>query len=111
MNWIDYAFYACLAAPFVLLPMAWRKNTKEKVTFILLIISAIVLASAFSGGGKLFFLGEDYSTRLYTMIGLQMLLCTLCGVYLAITRRFTAAVAGVLLSLAWLYVGAVNSVV
>jgi hypothetical protein len=40
-----------------------------------------------------------------------MLLSILVGLYLAVTCRFLAALAGMMLALGWLYWGAVNSVV
>lgn len=109
--WIYYAIYVWLALPLVLLYMAWRKNTREKITFVLLIVSAVALLSATSRGVKLALLGEDYTNRLYVTIGLNILLSVASGVYLVITRRFIAALAGVMLVLGWFYMGVLNSVV
>jgi hypothetical protein len=65
--------------------------------------------SSFWGLGHL--LGADYTNRLYVTIGLNMLLASVCGLYLAFTRRFLAALSAIVLVFGWLYMGVVNSVV
>ena len=73
------------------------------------VLLSVALLSATSRGIKLVLLGEDYTNRVYVTIGLNMLLSVACGLYLTITRRFIAALAGLMLLLGWLYMGVVNS--
>jgi|SRR5512146_1896090 len=108
---IYYGIYLWLLVPLGLLYVAWRTNSGEKITFVLLIVSNVVLFLSTFREIKLALLGGDYSHRLYVEIGLNLLLSAACALYLAITRRFIAALAGLMLLLTWLYVGAVNSVV
>jgi hypothetical protein len=106
-----YGIYASLLLPIVLLSVAWRRNKGEKATFVLLLVSGILLLSATVRDTKWVLLGGDYTNRLYVTIGLNMLLAAACGLYLAFTRRFLAALSAIVLAFAWLYMGAVNSVV
>jgi hypothetical protein len=109
--WTNYAIYAWLLVPPILLAIAWRRNKREKLSIILLFFSSVVLLSATMRDVKWVLLGADYTNRLYVTIGLNLLLSILCGLYLAVTRRLLAALAGMILGLAWFYMGAVNSVV
>jgi hypothetical protein len=109
--WTIYAIYGWLLVPPILLAAAWRRNKREKLTIALLFFSGVVLLAATVRDIKWVVLGGDYTNRLYVTIGLNMLVSILCGLYLAVTRRFLAALAGMMLGLAWLYLGAVNSVV
>ncbi len=97
--------------PTVLLSVAWRRNKGEKATFVLLLVSGILLLSATVRDIKWALLGADYTDRLYVTIDLNMFLAAGCGLYLAFTRRFLAALSAVVLVFAWLYLGVVNSVV
>src|SRR3954468_7557223 len=106
-----YEIYASLLLPLVLLSVAWRRNKREKATFGLLLVSEILLLSATVRDIKWVLLGADYTNRLYVTIGLNMLLAAVCGLYLAFTRRFLAALSALVLVFGWLYMGVVNSVV
>jgi hypothetical protein len=97
--------------PIVLLSVAWRRNKREKATFVLLLVSGILLLLATVRDIKWVLLGGDYTNRLYITIGLNMLLAAACGLYLAFTRRFLAALLAMVLVFAWLYMGVVSSVV
>ncbi len=99
------------AAAIVLLSVAWRRNKKEKATFVLLLLSGILLLSVTVRDIKWILLGGDYTNRLYLTVGLNMLLSATCGFYLAFTRRFLAALSAIVLVFGWLYLGVVNSVV
>jgi hypothetical protein len=109
--WTIYPIYLWLLVPPILLAVAWRRNKRERLTIALLFFSGVVLLSATVRDVKWVLLGGDYTNRLYVTIGLNMLLSILGGLYLAVTRRFLAALAGMMLGLGWLYMGAVNSVV
>jgi hypothetical protein len=110
-NLLIYGIYASLLLPIVLLFVAWRRNKREKATFVLLLVSGILLLSATMRDIKWVLLGADYTNRLYVTIGLNMLLASVCGLYLAFTRRFLAALSAIVLVFGWLYMGVVNSVV
>jgi hypothetical protein len=45
-NLLIYGIYASLVLPIVLLSVAWRRNKREKGTFVLLLVSGILLFSA-----------------------------------------------------------------
>ena len=106
-----YGIYASLLLPIVPLFVAWRRNKKEKTTFVLLLVSGLLLVSATERGIKWVLIGGDYTNRLYATIGLNMLLAAICGLYLAFTRRFLAALSAIVLVFGWLYFGLVSSVV
>ena len=110
-NLFIYGIYASLLLPIALLSVAWRRNQREKATFVLLLVSGILLLSATVRDIKWVLLGADYTNRLYVTIGLNMLLAAVCGLYLAFTRRFLAALSAIVLVFGWLYMGVVNSVV
>ena len=110
-NLLIYEIYASLLLPFVLLFVAWRRNKREKATFVLLLVSGILLLSATMRDIRWVLLGADYTNRLYVTIGLNMLLAAVCGLYLAFTRRFLAALSAIVLVFGWFYMGVVNSVV
>jgi hypothetical protein len=110
-NLLIYGIYASLLLPIVLLFVAWRRNKREKATFVFLLVSGIMLLSATVRDIKWVLLGADYTNRLYVTIGLNMLLGAMCGLYLAFTRRFLAALSAIVLVFGWLYMGVVNSVV
>jgi hypothetical protein len=109
-NLLIYGIYAPLLLPIVLLSVAWRRNKREKATFVLLLVSGILLLSATVRDIKWVLLGGDYTNRLYVAIGLNMLLAAACGLYLAFTRRFLAALSAIALVFGWFYMGVVNSV-
>jgi hypothetical protein len=109
-NLLIYGIYALLLLPVVLLSVAWRKNKKEKATCFLLLLSGILLLSATVRDIKWILLGGDYSNRLHVTIGMNMVLSAMCGLYLAITRRFLAALSAIVLFFGWCYMGVVNSV-
>lgn len=110
-NLLIYGIYASLLLPSVLLCVAWRRNKREKTTFVLLLVSGILLLSATVRDIKWILLGGDYTNRLYVTIGLNMALAAVCGLYLAFTRRLLAALSAIVLVFGWLYLGVVNSVV
>ena len=108
---LKYGIYVSLLLPIVLLSFAWRRNEREKATFVLLLLSGILLLSATVRDIKWVLLGGDYTNRLYVTIGVNMVLSALCGLYLVFTRRFLAALSAIVLVFGWLYLGVVNSAV
>ena len=109
-NLLIYGIYAPLLLPIVLLSVAWRRNKREKATFVVLLVSGILLLSATVRDIKWVLLGGDYTNRLYVTIDLNMLLAAGCGLYLAFTRRFLATLSAIALVFGWFYMGVVNSV-
>jgi len=102
------AIYVLVALPLPLLAVAWRRDDREKITFILLVLSAALLLSATVRSVKVGLLGPDHSARLFATIEGNMALVVLIGLYLAVTRRWLAASAAFLLAIGWLYVDVVN---
>jgi hypothetical protein len=102
---------ACLILPLLLVGFAWRRDKREKSTFIVLALSAILLLASAVRDVKVTLLGPDWSNRLYMTIGINMLVAVILSLYLGITRRWVAAFAAIMLALDWLYLGAINSVV
>jgi hypothetical protein len=110
-NLLMYGIYATLVLPIVLLSVAWRGNKREKATFVLLLLSGILLLSSTVRDIKWVLLGGDYTNRLYVTIGLNMVISTMCGLYLVFTRRFLAALSAIVMVFGWLYLGVINSAV
>jgi hypothetical protein len=108
---LEYAFVVCWALPLPLLGFAWTRPNRQKISIVVLSFSAVLILSAGVRYLKFILLGEDYSNRLYTTIGVNMLVAIILALYLAITRRWLAALAAAMLALAWFWVCAVNSVV
>jgi hypothetical protein len=105
-----YLLYACLLA-FPLLAIAWSRSNRLPVEFSILSLSALLFVSAAIRNVKLTLLGSDYSDRLFTTIGVNILVAIIIGVYLGVKRRWIGAIAALLLAFGWLVVGAVNSAV
>jgi len=100
-----------LALPFLLLAVAWTQKSREKITYVLLTISAFLLLAAFAHPVKVMLLGPDYDDRLYFSIGLNILTAIAIAIYLAITRRWIAALAALILAFDWFVVAGINSTV
>ena len=106
-----YLIYTCLLCPLPLLAIAWSRSTRLPIEFSILSLSAVLFLAAAIRTLKLTLLGGDYSNRLYTTIGFNMLVAVTLGLYLGIKRRWIAAIAAVVLALGWLLMWAINSVV
>jgi len=59
-----YGIYASLLLPIILLSLAWGRNKKENATFVLLLVSGLLLLSATVRNIKWALLGGDYTHRL-----------------------------------------------
>jgi hypothetical protein len=106
--WIWIAWMGC---PPLLLLIDGRKHKGKQIAQTVLLVSCGILIASVWHDARWVLLGPDYSRRLYSEIAVNLLLSLLCGLYLGIKKRFIGGVAGVMLSGAWLYLGAVNSVV
>ena len=101
-----------LLLPLVLIGIAWRRYDKgARTTLIIPALSVIFLLLIIRHDLRWILLGPDYSNRLYTTIEINALFAGRSAVYSGIRRGWMALVASVFLVLAWLWVGAVNSVV
>jgi hypothetical protein len=103
--------YAGLILPLPLLAVAWISSNRRPIEFLVLTLSAVLFLSAAIRSLKLILLGIDYSNRLFTTIEVNILVDIVLGLYLAIKRRWIAAIVGAILAAAWLIMGAINSVV
>jgi hypothetical protein len=83
----------------------------QYVPIAVLTLSAILLLSSGVRSVKLLLLGADYSRRLYTALELNFFLAIILGVYMAVRKRWVAAVGAIFLGLAWVYLMVVNSAV
>jgi hypothetical protein len=108
---LDYLVDACLVLPMALLAIAWSRRNRAPIELSILTLSVVLYIAAFIRPLKIAFLGADYSNRLYSTIGVNMLVAILLGLYLGIKRKWIATIAAVALALAWLAVGSLNSVV
>jgi hypothetical protein len=106
-----YVLYASLILPLPLLVIAWSRSDSQPIELSILTLSTVLFLSALVRSLKLALLGTDYSSRLFTTIGINMLVAFILGVYLGVKRRWLAAVAAVILALGWLLMGAINSAV
>jgi len=104
--------YVWVALPVLIFGLAWRKYHQHgRRTLLLPTLSAVLLLLAVVRDLKLWFLGPDYSNRLYVTIGFNLLLAVVAAVYFGLRKRWIAALAALILAIDWLYMGAVNSVV
>jgi hypothetical protein len=106
-----YLIYASLILPLPLLAIVWSKSNRKPIEFSILTLSAVLFLSVAVRGLKLIFLGNDYSNRLFTTIGVNMLVALVLGIYLAVKRRPFAALAAGILAFGWFLAWALNSVV
>jgi hypothetical protein len=101
-----------LLLPLVLIGIAWPRYDKStRTTLIVPALSVIFLLLAIQCDFRLILLGPDYSNRLYLTIEANAVLAAASAVYSGIRRGWMALAASVFVSLAWLWVGALNSVV
>jgi len=108
----EFLVFSVLGLPVILLGIAWyRYDRRIKTTLILPTLSAVLLLLAIQHDLRWILLGPDYSHRLYTTIEVNMVLLLVAAVYSAIKKRWIVAAASAVLALAWLWVGAINSVV
>jgi hypothetical protein len=101
-----------LLLPLVLIGIAWRRYDKgARTTLIIPALSLIFLLLIIQHDLRWILLGPDYSNRLYTTIEVNALLAAASAVYSGIRRGWIALAASTIAVLAWLWVGAINSVV
>ena len=101
-------FDACMILPVPLLLIAWYETNRKPLELSILTLSAVLLNSANVPAVKLALLGADYTSRLFATVEIDMLVAIGLGIYLAIMRRWIAAIAALLLGFAWFLAAAVN---
>ena len=94
-------FNACVILPLPLLLIAWHESERKSIQLSILTLSAVLLNSANVPTVKLALLGADYTSRLFATVEIDMLVAIGLGIYLAIMRRWIAAIAALLLGFAW----------
>jgi hypothetical protein len=109
--WPVYYIYACLLFPLPLLAIAWSKSNRLPFEFSVLTLSGILFLSVTIRSLKLTLLGSDYSHRLFTTIGVNLLIAIILGIYLWVKERWPAAIAAIILAFGWFSVWLINSVV
>lgn len=107
----NLVIFILLLLPLVLVAFAWNKTKTPLIALVILTFSNLLLDSAGLRSVKWVVFGADYSRRLFITIGLNLLLAFVVGIYLVIKRRWIAAAAAIILTLDWIILGSLNTVV
>lgn len=112
LNAILICFWAAvmLSIPLVI-AFAWHRKDRLPVELSVVTLDAVLLYSVLDRKAKLIFLGPDYSSRLFAVIEINILVGLIFALYFGIRRRWIAATASGLLALAWLAVMSISTVV
>ncbi len=110
ISWILFCAVG-LALPTCLLVYAWRRNRPVVAPLIIPGIAVVALSLAMNHDMRWAILGADYSRRFYVTIEVFADLTLINVIYAAIRKAWAAALASAVISLAWSYVGVVNSAV
>jgi len=94
-------FNAWMILPLPLLLIAWYESNRKPIELFILTLSAVLLTSANVRSVNLDLLGTDYSSRLFLTIEINMLVAIVLGIYSGIMRRWIAAMAALVLAIAW----------
>jgi hypothetical protein len=101
-----------LALPIVLLASAWRRYEHRIATALLIpTVSVIFLIFAIPPHWRAVLVGPDYSQRLYTTIVANVVLVIAAAIYSGTKKKWSVALASLVIAFGWLWVGAINSVV
>ena len=110
ISWIVFCAVG-IVFPATLLVHTWRQNRRVTAPVIIPAIAISALALAMVPDMRWLVLGTDYSRRLFMTIGVFALLTLINAIYAATRRAWTVAIASAVISLAWFFVGVINSVV
>ncbi|UWZ85339.1 hypothetical protein [Occallatibacter riparius] len=110
ISWIVFCAVG-VAFPAILLLLAWRRGAAVNALTLIPLIATIVLALSMNHNVRCVLIGADYTRRLYATILAFAALTLTNAAFATIRKSWAVAVASGLLSLAWLFVGVVNSVV
>jgi len=108
--WIIFCA-VCLACPACLLLFAWVRNKQVIAASIIPMAALIVLGLALFPEVKSLLVGADYSRRLFLTIDVFIGLTAVSLIYAACRRLWLVAIASALVSLGWIYLAAMNSMV
>jgi hypothetical protein len=104
-------FYAGgIALPGALLAASYRRPGR-KAGLTVPFLGLILLVLTIPHNLRWVLLGPDYSRRLYMTIETIAAVTTIAAIYLGVKRRWMPAIASLILTLSWLWIGIVNSVV
>jgi len=104
-------FTSCLLLPLPLLAIAWSRPNRLPIEFSVLTVSVGLLLSASIHNLRVILLGDDYSHRLFSTIGINVLVVFVLAVLLGLRRRWIGTVAALLVGAGWVLVAAINSAV
>ena len=110
ISWIIFCAVG-LALPAVLLLFAWRRRAARNSLMMIPLFAILFLALSMNHGLRWVLIGEDYSRRLFVSIFVFTALTLVNAIIAAVRKSWSIALASAVLSLAWLFVGVVNSVV
>jgi hypothetical protein len=112
--WLTWWIIFCtvfLACPACLLLFAWIRNRKVVLVSIIPMAALIVLGLALFPEMKSVLVGADYTRRLFLTIDVFIGLTAVSLINAVFRRLWLVAIASALVSLGWVYLAAVNSVV
>lgn len=110
ISWIVFCAVG-LALPTILLLFAWHRRAASASLTMVPLIAIAVLALSINHDVRWVLIGADYTRRLFITIGAFAAMTLINAVFAAVRRAWIIAIASAVLSLSWLFVGVVNSVV
>lgn len=108
ISWIVFSAVG-LALPAILLPFAWHRGTTKNQLIWIPFLAIAVLALSMNHAIRGALIGADYTRRLYVTISVFMALTLINSIIATIRKAWGIAVASMVISLAWFFVGVVNS--
>jgi len=100
-----------MAFPAILLLLVWRRRAAVSGLMAIPLVAVLVLALSMNHDIRCVVIGADYTRRLYVTILVFVALILINAVCAAFRKAWAIAVASAVLSLAWFFIGVVNSAV
>lgn len=110
ISWIVFCAVG-IALPTVLLLFAWRRRTAKGALMAIPILAILALALSMDHDLRWVLIGADYTRRLFITIVVFIVLTHVNAIIALVRKAWSIAVASAVLSLAWFFVGVINSVV
>ena len=110
ISWIVFCTFG-LALPTILLLVAWRRSGAISRLMITPLLAIFILAVSMNHDVRWILIGADYTRRLYFTILTFTVLALLNAIVAATRRAWMVTTASAVISLAWFFVGIVNSAV
>ena len=110
ISWIVFCAVG-IAFPATLLLLVWRRRARFSGLMTIPLIAILVLTLSMNHDLRWVLIGADYTRRLYVTIIALAALTLINAAFAAFRRAWAIAVASAVLSLAWFFVGVVNSAV